>query len=47
MLDLEAAQKIEILDAISLGLDQARRGEVKPMRAFLEDFAKKKGFSLK
>jgi PHD/YefM family antitoxin component YafN of YafNO toxin-antitoxin module len=44
---LEAAELSETLAGIRRGLDEAKRGEVQPMREFLEEFAGKHGISLK
>ena len=38
---------LETVRAISRGLDQAKRGEGRPMRAFLEGLASEHGISLK
>jgi hypothetical protein len=42
---LEAAQRTEVLEGIARGLDPVKRGQVRPMRQFLKELGKKKGFS--
>ena len=44
---LEAAELSETLAGIRRGLDQAKRGEGRPVREFLEELAEKHGISLK
>jgi PHD/YefM family antitoxin component YafN of YafNO toxin-antitoxin module len=44
---LEAAELAETLAGIRRGLDQAKRGEGRPMREFLEQLGAKHGISLK
>jgi prevent-host-death family protein len=44
---MEAADRAEILEGISRGLDQVKRGEVRPMREFLEELAAKNNIPLK
>ena len=44
---LESAQLAETLAGIQRGLDQAKRGEGRPMREFLAELAAKHGVSLK
>jgi PHD/YefM family antitoxin component YafN of YafNO toxin-antitoxin module len=44
---LDAAELSETLAEVRRGLAQAKRGEGRPMREFMEEFAKKHGISLK
>lgn len=44
---LDDQQLLETIRGISRGLEQARRGEGRPMRALLEDLASEHGISLK
>ena len=44
---LEDHQLLETIRGISRGLEQARRGERRPIRAFLEQLANKRDISLK
>jgi len=44
---LRDQELLESLRSISRGLDQAKRGEGRPMRQFLEELAKEHGISLK
>ncbi len=44
---LEDRQLLEIIRGISRGLDQARRGEGRPMRDLIEELASEHGISLK
>ena len=44
---LEDHQLLETIRGISRGLEQARRGERRPIRAFLEQLANKHDISLK
>jgi len=44
---LRDRELLESLRSISRGLDQAKRGEGRPMRQFLEELAKEHGISLK
>ena len=44
---LEDHQLLETIRGISRGLEQARRGEGRPIRAFLEQLANKHDISLK
>ena len=44
---VEDQQLLETLRGISRGLDQAKRGEGRPMRTALEELANKHGISLK
>jgi PHD/YefM family antitoxin component YafN of YafNO toxin-antitoxin module len=44
---LEAAELSETLAGVRRGLDQAKRGEGRPIREFLEKLAQKRGISLK
>jgi PHD/YefM family antitoxin component YafN of YafNO toxin-antitoxin module len=43
---LEAAELSEILAGIRRGLEQAKRGEGRPMREFIQKLAEKHGLSL-
>ena len=44
---VEDQQLLEALRGISRGLEQAKRGEGRPMRTALEELADKRGISLK
>lgn len=44
---LRDQELLESLRSISRGLEQAKRGEGRPMRQFLEELAKEHGISLK
>jgi len=44
---LDERQFLETIRGISHGLEQAKRGEGRPMRALLEELASKHGISLK
>jgi len=44
---LEDQQLLETIRGISRGLDQAKRGEGRPMRAVLRELAEKHGIALK
>lgn len=43
---LDDLQFVETIRGISRGLEQARRGEGRPMRALLEELASKRGIAL-
>ena len=44
---IEAAELSETVAGIRRGMEQAKRGEGRPMREFLQEFAAKQGVSLK
>ena len=44
---LESHDLLERLRGISRGLDQAKRGEGRPLRSLLDELAKEHGLSLK
>jgi len=44
---LDDQELLHTLRIIQKGLEQAKRGEGRPMRTFLKEFAKEHGFSLK
>jgi PHD/YefM family antitoxin component YafN of YafNO toxin-antitoxin module len=44
---LDDQKLLETIRDISRGLEQAKRGEGRPVRAFLEDLGKRHGISLK
>jgi PHD/YefM family antitoxin component YafN of YafNO toxin-antitoxin module len=44
---MEAAERAEMLEGISRGLEQVKRGEVRPIREFLEELAAKHSVTLK
>ena len=44
---LEERELLETLRGINRGLDEANRGEGRPMRALLEELANQRGISLK
>jgi hypothetical protein len=44
---LNGQQLLESIQSISRGLNQAKRGEIRPMRTFLQTLASQHGFTLK
>ena len=44
---IEDQELLESLRSINRGLEQAKRGEGRPMREFLEEFARERGIPLK